>query len=170
VAGPIEARNGFYILGLQDARRQTAGATKLTLKQVMVPLGDDVDAATEQALRDRLEQVRQKVQGCDNVNAVANGLNKARVIDLGTMNLSDMPDRVRKTVGGVEVGGVSEPLKAGGGLGVVVVCDRETAGLDREKIRRNLVRNRMQMLAQRYLRDLRRRAHVEMRMDVKIDG
>jgi peptidyl-prolyl cis-trans isomerase SurA len=170
VAGPIQARNGFYILGLQDARRQTAGATTLTLKQVMIPLPEDADAGTEQALRDRLGRVRETVDGCESVSKVAEGVDKAQVIELGTMKLGDMPDRVRDKVGQLEVGGVSAPLKAGGGLGVVVVCDRETAGLDREKIRRNLVRSRMQMLAQRYLRDLRRQAHIERRMDVKTDG
>ena len=170
VAGPIEARNGFYILGLQDARRQTAGATKVTLKQVMIPLPDDADDAMQANLRDRLGKLRENIAGCADVSAVADGQDKAQVLDLGTMKLGDMPDRVREKVGGLDVGGVSEPFKAGGGMGVVVVCNRETAGLDREKIRRNLVRNRMQMLAQRYRRDLRRRAHVEMRMDVKPDG
>jgi len=170
VAGPIEARNGFYILGLQDARRQTAGATKLTLKQLMIPLPDDADDAAARTVRDRLGDVRERVKGCDGVSKVAEGLEKAQVIDLGTMKLGDMPDRVRDKVGELDVGGVSVPFKAGGGLGVVVVCGRETIGLNREKIRRNLVRNRMQMLGQRYLRDLRRRAHIEMRMDVKPDG
>ncbi len=164
VAGPVRTGNGFYILGLQDARRQSAGATTVALKQLRIPLPDDADDATRQDVRDRLAALRDKVNGCENAGAVADGLDKVQALDLGEMKLGDMPERIRDMVGGLDVGEVSAPIPAGGGLGVVVVCERTTAGLDREKIRRNLIRQRMERLAQRYLRDLRRQAHIEMRM------
>ncbi len=164
IAGPVRAGNGFYILGLQDARRQTAGATTVALKQLRIPLPDDADDAARQDVRDRLAALRDKVNGCGDVGSVADGLDKVEQIDLGEMKLGDMPERIRETVGGLDVGEVSPPMAAGGGLGVVVVCERTTAGLDREKIRRNLIRQRMERLAQRYLQDLRRQAHIEMRM------
>lgn len=164
VAGPVKARNGLYILALQDARRTTAGATTVTLKQVLIPLPDDADDQTAQDVRGRLTALSERIQGCDDVASVVEGLDKVQRVDLGQMKLGDMPERIRKTVGGLDVGDVSAPIRAGGGLGVVVVCERQTAGLDREKIRRNLIRGRMQQLAQRYLRDLRRAAHIEIRL------
>lgn len=167
IAGPIPARNGYYILALEDTRRQTAGETKLTLKQLMIPVPDGADDQAKADIRERVAGLRENISGCGNVEDVADGADKAQVIELGTMKLGDMPETVQQKVGELEADGVSDPFQAGGGIGVVVVCEREETGLDRQAIRRNLIRTRVKRRAQRYLRDLRQRAHIEIRMDLK---
>jgi peptidyl-prolyl cis-trans isomerase SurA len=163
LAGPIETFGGIYILGLQDAREGGAGSTRVTLKQVLLPTNG---AADTDALRGEVNRLAGRIDACGDVESVAEGHDNAQSVDLGTLELADMPDGIRQTVGGLEVGEVSEPIEAGGGIGVVVVCDRETPGLDRDQIRENLVRQRLDMLARRYMRDLRRQAFVDVRVSV----
>jgi peptidyl-prolyl cis-trans isomerase SurA len=163
IAGPVETFGGIYILGLQDAREGGAGSTRVTLKQILLPTNGAADTGQ---LREEVNRLAARVNACGDVESVAEAHDSAQSVDLGTLELADMPDGIRRTVGSLEVGEVSEPIEAGGGIGVVVVCDRETPGLDREQIRENLVRQRLDMLARRYMRDLRRQAFVDIRVSV----
>jgi peptidyl-prolyl cis-trans isomerase SurA len=51
-----------------------------------------------------------------------------------------------------------------GGLGILVVCERTDSGVDRARIRERLSGQRLDMLARRYMRDLRRNANVDVRL------
>ena len=44
------------------------------------------------------------------------------------------------------------------------MCARSNPGIDRERIREQLVEERLDMLARRYMRDLRRAANVDIRI------
>ncbi len=70
---------------------------------------------------------------------------------------------MRDAVAGLDIGQPSQPVRVDGGIVVLMVCDRENSGIDRELIRQNLVQERLNMLARRHLRDLRRSAHVDIR-------
>ena len=59
------------------------------------------------------------------------------------------------------IGQPSPPVEVPGGLGILVVCERTDSGVDRAKIRDRLSGQRLDMLARRYMRDLRRSANVE---------
>lgn len=163
IAGPFQARGGFYILGLEDKKRQGVGATTVTLKQLLVS-GENGSAGTE-ALRQRVEGLAGRIEGCGEVASVAESADRAQAIDLGQLKLADMPENIRDTIGGLKVNEISEPIETGGGVGVVVVCDRTTPGLDREEIRNSLLSERMNMLSRRHLRDLRRAAHIDIRIE-----
>jgi peptidyl-prolyl cis-trans isomerase SurA len=55
-------------------------------------------------------------------------------------------------------------LRVADGVSVIVVCDRQAIGIDREEIRERLLRERLELMAQRYMRDLRRAANVDIRI------
>ena len=58
----------------------------------------------------------------------------------------------------------SDPMPMAGNLAILVVCERTGGTFDRERIQRNLVSQRLETLARRYLRDLRRQANVDLRL------
>ncbi len=62
------------------------------------------------------------------------------------------------------MGQASAPVRVGAGISLLLVCGREDDGIDREKIRLSLIGQRLDMLARRYLRDLRRAATVDIRL------
>ena len=51
-----------------------------------------------------------------------------------------------------------------GSLTILVVCERQGGVIDRDRIQQNLMTQRLEILARRYLRDLRRQANVDLRL------
>jgi peptidyl-prolyl cis-trans isomerase SurA len=77
--------------------------------------------------------------------------------------MSALPGDIRPKVADLPLERASEPLQVAGGYAVLMVCAR-SGGIDRQEIRQNLQRERLNMLAQRYMRDLRRQANIEVQM------
>jgi len=160
IVGPVETYAGTYILRLSETRRVSAGTTRLHLKQVLFSTdGRSADAARQQAAA-----MRSRLNGCDGLNGTAGDAEGASVVDLGTVKLADMPDNIQAAVEPLEAGGVTEPLDLGAGVALLTVCERETEGVNRQRIRRNLLRERVNMMAQRYMRDLREQANIDIRL------
>ena len=77
-----------------------------------------------------------------------------------------MPPNIIAAVKNLAVGRFSVPIRDTKSVMILMVCKREKVqakGFDRENIENNLIRRRLSILAQRYLRDLRRSAVVELR-------
>ncbi len=85
--------------------------------------------------------------------------------EINALKLADFPPRLRAVLADLPVGRFTEPVQADEGLMLLMVCSREEGkgGLSREQVADGLTRQRMGMLANRYMRDLRRSAVVELR-------
>jgi len=160
IAGPVETYAGTYILRLTDTRRVSAGTTRLSLKQLVF----DTDDRGEEAARETAAELRSQLDGCNSLAGAAEGREGASVIDLGELKLADMPEAIQNAVGPLETGGISEPLSLSTGVALLAVCERQTQGANRDRIRRNLLRERANMMAQRYMRDLREQASIDIRL------
>jgi peptidyl-prolyl cis-trans isomerase SurA len=55
-------------------------------------------------------------------------------------------------------------MSIAGSLAILVVCERRGGDIDRNRIQNNLMAQRVEILARRYLRDLRRQANVDLRL------
>jgi peptidyl-prolyl cis-trans isomerase SurA len=72
------------------------------------------------------------------------------------------------------VGEISQPMQGPAGIHLLMVCDRRGAGFEdqanfaseeeREELTQNLERERLDRLARRYLRDLRKEAFIDVRL------
>ncbi|HYD32333.1 MAG TPA: peptidylprolyl isomerase, partial [Azospirillaceae bacterium] len=159
---------------------------KVTLKQLVIP----VDGKVQQA-KARAEEILRTVKGCDAMDAMirkVGGLSG----DLGTVRVGDMPEQLGRLVSALPVGQPSPPYGNQQEMYIVMVCER-TGGKPvaapapapapvpvaapapkltpdqiklppREEIQQALTIERMDMLARRYLRDLRRAAFIEIRV------
>ena len=163
--GPINTFNGVYIFALQDTREIRAGGVKeVTLTQLLHELPDSADDATVAEAEARLDEIVADVESCQAFTAAAEDAEAVQVVNLGAMDPQNLPERIRETIAPLDVGEPSETLQVGGGLSVLAVCGREKAGVDRQRIRQNLMRDRGNMLAERYMRDLRRKAFIDIRL------
>lgn len=157
VSEPIRAAGGFYVLQLHERRRPAgAGEVLLDLKRIMLPASADLAEA---------QRVAAAAQGCDAAEEVAQQLGAGEVGDLDSLKLSELPPPLRSVLAELPVGRFSEPVRAANGAALLVVCAREEGqgGPSREQVAENLARQRMGMLSNRYMRDLRRAAVVELR-------
>jgi len=61
---------------------------------------------------------------------------------------------------------VSPPFVQRNGVGVIMVCGKSTGGgeASRQDVTESLIRQRLDTVAKRYLRDLRRNSYVDVRV------
>ena len=170
---PIRAAGGYYIFQLHQ-RRQIAPTAKpsmkLQIKQLILPVekSDDNEAVADQykAQEALALAVRDSAKGCADVDAVAKKLPGASAVDLGTIALNELPKKIASAVKDLAIGQFSQPIGNKTAVMMLIVCKREKTqgkGPNRETVSNSLARQRLAMLAQRYLRDLRRSAVVELR-------
>jgi peptidyl-prolyl cis-trans isomerase SurA len=164
IAGPLKGFNGFHIVKLTDKRTREIGDRTVTLYQLFHPLSEDADAQARTAAREQLSGLAEGIDGCGDVPGVADGVQQVSATDLGQIQVADLPGDVRDALAELEVDSASAPLEVNGGVAVLTLCNRSEDGIDRERIRQRLVNERLEMMAQRYMRDLRRQAHVDIRL------
>ena len=88
--------------------------------------------------------------------------------DLGTMKMADLPENLQEVVKEIEIGQPSEPVVAGGGVMVLMVCKRtqpKSTIPKHNQIADQIEFHRLGLMAQRFLRDLRRAAHIDIRIE-----
>jgi len=159
VSAPVRAAGGFYVMQLHERRKAGAsgGEVLLDLRRIMLPPGSDAAA---------VERVAAARQGCDEASGAALELGAAEPAVLEGVKLGALPPPLRAVLAELPIGRFSEPVRGEGGDVLLMICTRDDSnagGPTREQVADGLMRQRMGMLAQRYLRDLWRTAHVEYR-------
>lgn len=160
IAGPIRTVDGYYVLGLERVRTIEASEDFLRLVRVRFPL----EGEEETAVREEANSIMSDVQSCAQATEIAEQLNVARDADMGEITLSSLPQNIQDAVAFLDVGKPSAPVRVDDGLAVFVVCLRNSTGLSRDRIFDSLVREQLDLLIRRYMRDLRRTANIEIRI------
>ncbi len=166
ISRPVRAFDGYYIISLIDRRTVLTADPlddRMRLAQLVIAPGR-IEASHAQGDLDRLQD---ETEGCEALLARASQIGSDLSGDLGQVTMRDLPSDIRAIVSELPVGRASAPLPHGGGVRVLMVCERASAGTahpDREAIRREIAGRRLEMLARRYLRDLRRVAFVDIRI------
>ncbi len=164
LAGPIRSFGGYYIILLHEQRSISMGNATIHLMQLLFALPRGASSEQEQQARAKARELLPLIDGCNSIEALAEQHGSPGSGDLGNLKLGELPPRLRRLVGPLPIGQPSEPIRVGAGISVVVVCDRAHDSEDRERIRESLATQRLDMLARRYLRDLRRTANVDIRL------
>ncbi len=163
---PIQTANGVTILALRD-RRAAADPTKVTLKQVLLPVAADAGASAAAAAVQSLRDITSRIQGCDSVDAATAGLDGVLTADLPGVSPGDLAPAFRDAIAPLDIGEASEPIQSPAGALLIVLCGRErdsAAGApSRQQVEDNLLNQQLVQLSRRYLRDLRREATIETR-------
>ena len=168
ILDPIRTVSGFRIVMLV-ARRSGTGAdeAELDLKQVFVPVTADAEAGRLEASLARVRSEGAAIDGCEDLPGVAERLGAGPPQDLGTHKPADLSAAIRDNVAGVAVGKAGVPIRIEGGIMLIAVCGRTlpaSASPDRESVLRRLRDRRLNLSAQRYLRDLRSAAIIDVRI------
>jgi peptidyl-prolyl cis-trans isomerase SurA len=167
---PIRTPTGYYIYLLRD-KRTLAGAdpedSTVTLAQLVLPLDQGASAADIKTQKDLADTVRQSVNGCDDLKRAAGELHVEYADPTPDLKVRDLNPAIRPAVLNLKVGEASAPLQSDTGITLVMVCARTDATQQlptREQIGENLTRQRLDLIARRYLSDLRRQAFIDVRV------
>ena len=170
IAGPIEVPGGYSILYLVDKRQVLTADprdARLSLRQLTIkfPAGTTQAQATGRA--SEFAKSIQAINGCGGVAKVAADIG-AEVVDNDAVRVRDLPPQLQDIVLKMQVGQATPPFGSPQeGVRTLVLCGRDDpqqAALPRaDQIQSQLEDQRVNLRAQRMLRDLRRDAIVEYR-------
>jgi peptidyl-prolyl cis-trans isomerase SurA len=167
---PLRTPSGFYIYLLRDKRVLAVSDpndAKVTLAQLVLPLEPDSAPADIQTQKDLAQTVKETVTGCDDLKHAAEELHVDFSDPTANLRIGDLNPTIRPTVADLKVGEASDPLQNDSGVTLLMVCERKDAPSNlpsREDLQENLTRQRLDLIARRYLRDLRRNAFIDIRV------
>jgi peptidyl-prolyl cis-trans isomerase SurA len=169
LSAPVRVTGGYYLLLVVDRRNGTTGGEQETIYdivQVVFSLpARPSEAARQNALREAAS-VRGAAKDCPSLLKI--GKEKApQLSSEGQLKANNISPQMRTLVNQLAIGQVSEPIVQKNGVGVIMVCAKKDGGgggLTRESVTESLLRQRLDTVARRYLRDLRRNAFVDVRV------
>lgn len=165
LSNPIPVDGGVYIIFVRD-ERTGAVSTLANLRQAGIRLAPGSSEAQVAEATETLNRLRASGLSCDNIVERANQTPGVVGSELGEANVADLAAPFQEIARSAPVGSVSEPLRSEQGLHLVAMCGRRTASdtiPSREEIERELGGQQLNMMARRYIRDLRNAATIEYR-------
>ena len=170
---PIRTNGGYYLLLVLDRRTGDAGGGDqgpvYDVVQVVFPLPPQPSEAMKRAAAAEAISIRASAKSCADMLRI--GKEKApQMSSEGKVAAAKMTPQMRDLLNKMSVGEVSQPILQRNGIGVLMLCSKEAGtatkgGLPtREEVFDSLLRQKLDTVSRRYLRDLRRAAYVDVRV------
>jgi len=167
VSGLIRGSGGYTILLVVDRRITGASAEPdmMTLFRLVFPTPSGKAPPREQMVA-KANSMTATAKDCDTIEDLSNELNSTKSGRMDNVRLSTLPPDIAKAIGGLPIGRASAPIDTPDGLAVFMICSGgATAGMpSRSQVRRQIEDERVELLARRHIRDLRRAAFVDFRL------
>lgn len=166
---PLHTGGGYYILYLLNRKTLSApnpADTVLSLVEVVLPMQETSPQDEQQRVALHAQQISASVRSCGELAKIGRDEAPQTSREIPEIKAGELPATMRQTVLDIGIATASKPVPVQGGLAVVMVCQRKdpAGGLPtRDEIADSLSRERLDTLARRYLRDLRRGAYVDIR-------
>ena len=167
---PIRSAGGFYIVGLIDRRTFGMPSAKdalVTFDRVMFPFAQPATDAEKQKAYLAAMQVSETAKSCEDMKRIGEERAPQTSGEMRDVKLGTLDQRFQDLLNSLQPGQASKPINGGSGAVVIMVCGRKEPKSEipsKEQLVDNLARQRLDTLARRYLRDLRRTAYVDMRV------
>ena len=169
VSDAIPNSGGYSIVALVDSRRiltSDARDAVLSLMQMSVTLPAGSTPAQADARGQELGQATQRMGGCGGAQATAQRIG-ADLISNDQVRVRELPPLLQQMLLNLGVGQATQPFGSPERISVLVLCGREdppeVTTPSTDVIENQMLEQRVQRRAQRYLRDLRRDAVIDYR-------
>jgi len=175
VSIPIRSIGGYYLIFLRNVRSSpglAAGKTFLKISQLHVSTQNSNDPAVINATAQKLVNFTRSMNNCDQMDSSKSRPDfpfKTSPLSgsMGEISLSSLPQNMQAVIAPLAIGQPSQPIPTGGGVAVMMVCERNDEALNmdeaREKVSESIRARRLEIAARRRLLDLRRDAFVDIR-------
>ncbi len=173
ISAGIRVPGGFQIIALRGKRETGRDlATILNLRQVMLPFSTPLSPQTppteqQRAQVERAQRLAESARGCDAMDAAHRQSGSARNPDPGPVRLETVnPPQLRQMLAALVPGRASQPLLSSEGIMLFMLCSKETrnlAEITAPQAKDQMLRDRIESQSRTLLRDVRRRANIEMR-------
>lgn len=167
---PIRTPSGWHIVYVVDRRPfATARPDDVRLNLVQMTLALPVNASPDETNHAMAEaqKAMAAVHQCEDLHAQSRQLKGATAGDLKGVRVGDLRanPQMFEQIPKLQTGGVAGPFRVAEGLQVVALCSKEGAsGLpSREAISQQILLQKVEAGARRYMRDLRRTATIDIK-------
>jgi peptidyl-prolyl cis-trans isomerase SurA len=167
---PIRTPAGWHIVYVVDRRQfATARPEDVRLNLVQMTLALPVNASPEETSRATAEaqKAMTAVHQCDDLHQQSRLLKGATSGDLRSIRAGDLAGnpQMYQEIPKLPIGGVAGPFRVAEGLQVVSLCSKEGAGgmPSREAISQQILLQKIEAAARRYMRDMRRAATIDVK-------
>jgi peptidyl-prolyl cis-trans isomerase SurA len=169
---PIRTSGGYYLMLVLDRRNGTVGSgqsdTVYDVVQVVFPLPAQANEAMRQKAAAEANSIRGGAKTCPDLLRIG----KERAPQLsseGKVSAANLAPQMRDVLNKLSVGETSQPILQRNGIGIVMLCSKEAQSAKsgeptREEIFETILRQKLDTVSRRYLRDLRRAAYVDVRV------
>lgn len=167
IAGPIRGAGGYYIIRLSD--RRTFGGRNPDLKTIVVAQGllrlpGNPTPAQSKDAHDQLAKIAASAATCDAlVKAAQAAGGSGRIAEDVVLDQQRAP--IRALIAPLKVNQASRVLVEPGAVSVYMRCaDSGGRSPDEKDVREALQRQKLGAVAERYLKELRRSAYIDIRV------
>lgn len=166
VSQPIFSENAIHILKLRARQSVETGDSReavITLARLFLPVAEGSDGT---ALGENAKAAVKGLDSCDAFDAAAARLGPRQPPRIVDARVGDMPEEIRESINVLKAGEQSDVLKIADGIAIFMLCRRTESGdglPDATRVAEALQQQRAERRAERYLRDLRRLAFIDIR-------
>lgn len=169
ISDPVQTIRGYYILKLLDRRVGDTNAitdTRLDLYQLFVPISGDMPQDQIDAKIAVLQNTQQTAKSCEAMAKVAVDLGSDLSGKMNGISPGDLSGPIKQAVRNLDEGRPSNIIQVDGGALMVMICNvTEESNLpNRQDIENRLRMERLDILARRKIRELRRQAFIDIRI------
>ena len=169
VSTPIRTPDGIQILQLRDRRRiEAPGAedAEVSLRQFILALRENSPRGEVESQIQLAKQIAASATTCDEFSQLAAEAGTPQPTRAPRVRVGDLSNAVRAAIAGLGANDVTEPVIMPTAVLVLMLCEHHDAAIGpvREQVVEQIGRERLDMLARRYLRDLRREAYIDIRL------
>lgn len=165
---PVRTASAYHIVMLRDRRiagRGNPDAVQLALAQLFIPAQD---GAQRQAATARIVEIAGAARSCADFDEAAKRHSLTQSGRMGAVSAGDLPPSLKTGLLRLKTMEKTPPIQGPEGVRVVMLCGRTDPPGDSlpnsDDIRQRLEAERLDLLARRHLRNLRRSAFIENRL------
>jgi peptidyl-prolyl cis-trans isomerase SurA len=167
VSPPVGVSDGYYLIALRDSRTFGPDGEQETVYDLRRVFLAYPPGANQQQQRDtliRLARARPGLNNCAAVERYATQAGDPQNGNMGKLSVAQMPEGLRPLILGLEPGKISQLYRLQDGGLVMMLCGKETRSLGlptRDAVRENLLQREADIIARRYMRELRQDAIIQ---------
>lgn len=168
ISEPIVTSRGCYILQMKTKLEPGEKAKPeefISFKQIMIPIPQDSFEFEVREHMNRAHAISKSIKE----GRVPENVSKSKGVIVQTVNkapIASFPSELRGLLNKLSKGQASAPVFTGNGAVIFVLLDRESVSPHdptENEIRENLLEKKLQLIAEREMRNRRRSAHIEIR-------
>ena len=169
ISPPIEFPDGIYIIRVNKVRSfgsKNGETEEVNLRRMLLPATPNDPVGDRGGFARRIENIRKKISSCNDFDQVAKRAGYRSDTKLGRLKLKELSPNIIKKIRNLPIGQPSLPIQVGNNIAIFAVCQRWIPSRipDKVQIHQKIFKEKLDVLARRFLRDMRVNAIIDIRI------